>query len=110
GDPWRSARETSSARPPARAHRTGRSDMPAADDCAGRRVAHRDRVRRLLFEAANVILYRTKTPSRLRRWAQAIALRSGSWKARVALARKLATVLFRMMRDGVVFEPEPSAG
>jgi transposase len=61
--------------------------------------------RRLLFEAATVILYRTKTDSSLRTWGRAIAMRSGSWKARVALARKLATVLLTMMRNGVCFEP-----
>lgn len=79
-------------------------------DIGGRISKCGDRLtRRLLFEAASVILYRTKTPSRLRSWAQAIALRSGSWKARVALARKLATIMLRMMRDGVAFEPVPRA-
>ncbi len=34
-------------------------------------------------------------------------MRSGSWKARVALARKLATILFGMMRDGTLCEARP---
>ncbi|MEM6744927.1 MAG: IS110 family transposase [Pseudomonadota bacterium] len=80
-------------------------------DIGGRIFKRGDRLtRRRPFEAASVILHRTEAASRLRSRAQAIALRSGSWKARVALARKLATVLFRMMRDGATFEPAPQAG
>ena len=63
--------------------------------------------RRLLFEAATVILYRTGGALGLRTWAERLVARSGSWKARVALARKLATILFRMMRDGTAFENRP---
>jgi transposase len=59
--------------------------------------------RRLLFEAASVIMYRSRVPLGIRDWAERIAARSGSWKARVALARKLATILFVMMRDGTPF-------
>lgn len=59
--------------------------------------------RRLLFEAASVIMYRSRAPLAVREWANQIAVRSGSWKARVALARKLATILFVMMREGTPF-------
>jgi transposase len=59
--------------------------------------------RRLLFEAASVIMYRSRVPLGIREWAERISARSGSWKARVALARKLATILFVMMRDGTPF-------
>ena len=77
-------------------------------DIGGRISKCGDRLtRRLLFEAANVILYRTRGEFGLRQWAQRLAARSGTWKARVALARKLATILFRMMRDGTAFEPRP---
>lgn len=77
-------------------------------DIGGRISKCGDRLtRRLLFEAANVILYRTRGELGLRDWAERLAARSGSWKARVALARKLATILFRMMRDRTVFEPRP---
>jgi hypothetical protein len=38
-------------------------------------------------------------------WALAIARRAGPRKARVALARKLAVVLHRMLRDGTDFIP-----
>lgn len=60
--------------------------------------------RKLLFEAATAILFRSRDDFSLRKWAQQLTLRSGSWKARVALARKLAKILFCMMRDGVPFE------
>jgi transposase len=63
--------------------------------------------RSLLFEAASVILYRTRGDLGLRDWAPRLAARSGDWKAGVALARKLAVILFRMMRDGTGFEPRP---
>lgn len=77
-------------------------------DIGGRISKCGDRLtRRLLFEAANVILYRTRGELGLRVWAQQLAARSGSWKARGALARKLATILYSMMRDGTTFEPRP---
>ena len=74
-------------------------------DIGGRISKRGDRLTRsLLFEAASVILYRTRKPLGLRNWAERLAARSSSWKARVALARKLATILFGMMRDGKTFE------
>lgn len=77
-------------------------------DIGGRISKCGDRLTRsLLFEAASVILYRTRGNLGLRDWALRLAMRSGSWKARVALARKLAVILFRMMRDGTSFEPRP---
>lgn len=77
-------------------------------DIGGRISKCGDRLtRRLLFEAASVILYRTRGELGLRAWAERLAARSGPWKARVALARKLATVLFRMMRDRKAFEARP---
>ena len=45
--------------------------------------------RTLLYEVAGVFLSRIKKPSNLSNWARAIARRSGTCKARVALARKL---------------------
>ena len=77
-------------------------------DIGGRISKCGDRLTRsLLFEAASVILYRTRGEFGLQDWARQLAARSGSWKARVALARKLAVILFRMMRDGTSFEPRP---
>jgi transposase len=45
-----------------------------------------------LYEAATVIMTRVKRPSGLKIWAMKIAKRSGTNKARVALARKLAVI------------------
>lgn len=61
-------------------------------------------VRKLLYEAANSILTRTKQSFALKTWALKIAKRRGLKKARVALARRLAVIMHAMMRDGTLFE------
>lgn len=63
------------------------------------------RLRTLLYEAANVMLTRYKSPLKLKDWALNIAARSNMRKARVALARRLAVILHAMMRDGTEFRP-----
>jgi transposase len=60
-------------------------------------------VRTYLFEAATVLLGRVKRWSALRAWAVRLAQRSGSTKARVALARKLAVVMHAIWRSGEPF-------
>jgi transposase len=60
-------------------------------------------VRTALYEAANVLLSRTTRFSTLKRWAMAVAQRRGAKRAKVALARKLASVLHRMWVDGSAF-------
>ncbi len=60
-------------------------------------------LRCLLFEAANALLTRTRTWCALKRWGLAIANRRGMNRARVAVARRLAIVLFAMWRDGTAF-------
>jgi transposase len=62
-------------------------------------------VRMMLYEAANVMLTRMKTPSTLRDWALGVAKRAGPRKAKVALARKLAVIMHRMLVDGTTFTP-----
>jgi transposase len=52
-------------------------------------------VRTALYEAANVMLTRVGRFSTLKRWALGVAQRRGMRRAKVALARKLATVLHR---------------
>jgi transposase len=59
--------------------------------------------RSYLYEAANVLLTRSRTASPLRSWAQKLAKKAGFKKARVALARKMAVVLHRMWLDGTDF-------
>lgn len=61
-------------------------------------------VRKLLYEAANSILTRTRKTFALRSWAMKIARRRGLKKARVALARRLAVIMHAMLRDGTLFE------
>ncbi|MFT4074350.1 MAG: IS110 family transposase [Asticcacaulis sp.] len=62
-------------------------------------------VRTALYEAANIILTRPVKGSQLKSWAAKIAQRSGMKKAKVALARKLAVVMHRMLVDGACFDP-----
>ena len=64
------------------------------------------RARSLLVEAAWALL-RWKTPKTqgLHEWATRIAARRGKATAVVALARKLAGVLFALWRDGTEFDP-----
>jgi transposase len=66
-------------------------------------------VRTALYEAANVILTRPVKGSSLKSWAMRLAARAGMRKAKVALARKLAVVLHRMLVDGTTFIAERAA-
>lgn len=66
-------------------------------------------VRVALYEAANVILTRPVKGSALKSWAARLATRAGMRKAKVALARKLAVVLHRMLADGTEFVADRAA-
>src|SRR6185369_5330961 len=66
-------------------------------------------VRTVLDEAANVILTRPVTGSALKSWAARLARRAGLPKAKVALARKLAVVMHRMLIDGTPFAAHRAA-
>jgi transposase len=67
-------------------------------------------VREALYQAAHVMLTKpVKGCSQLKSWAMRIARRAGMRKAKVALARKLAVVLHRMLADGQAFNPTASA-
>ena len=59
-------------------------------------------MRSLLFEAALCLYFRSKRDTPLRAWAAALAARSGTKKAIVALARKLAVILHAQMVHGLV--------
>ncbi len=61
-------------------------------------------VRKLLYEAANSILTRTRQTFALKSRALKIAKHYGLRKARVALARRLAVIMHTMLRDGTLFE------
>lgn len=73
-------------------------------DHAGRISKCGDRLTRsLLFEAAGVLLSRSRAPSALKDWGQALARRNGYSKARVAVARKLGIIMHRLWIDGTEF-------
>jgi transposase len=61
-------------------------------------------LRTYLFEAATVLLYRTKKWSPLKAWGMKLAKRIGMRKAKVAIARKIAVVLHCIWVDGASFD------
>jgi transposase len=81
-----------------RRYQSGETDVTGGISRAGDAMA-----RTALYEAATVILTRAVRFSPLKRWAVAVAARRGVKRARVALARKLATVLHRIWLDGTTF-------
>ena len=66
-------------------------------------------VRAELYEAAHVILTRPVKGGALKSWAARLAKRAGPMKAKVALARKLAVILHRMLADGTPFDATRAA-
>ncbi|NGM44563.1 IS110 family transposase [Rhodobacter sp. SGA-6-6] len=61
-------------------------------------------LRTYLFEAASVLLHRTKRWCALKAWGLRLAKRNGMKKAQVAVARKLAVILHCIWVDGTSFE------
>src|SRR5438094_8918808 len=67
-------------------------------------------VRTALYEAANVMLTKPlKGCSQLKSWAMRIKKRAGMSKAKVALARRLAVIMHRMLADGTPFNAAAAA-
>ena len=63
-------------------------------------------VREALYQAAHVMLTKpVKGCPQLKSWAMRIARRAGMRKAKVALARKLAVIMHRMLADHKPFNP-----
>jgi transposase len=79
-------------------YQSGETDVTGGISKAGDAM-----VRTVLYEAANVMLTRAGRFSTLKRWALEVAQRRGMRRAKVALARKLATVLHRLWVDGSEF-------
>jgi hypothetical protein len=63
----------------------------------------------MLYEAVNIILTRPVKGSSLKNWAARLAARSGLRQAKLALARKLAVVLHRMLADRTSFAAHRAA-
>jgi transposase len=67
-------------------------------------------LRTYLFEAAGIILHRVSRWSALKAWGTRLAKRIGSKKATVAVARKLAVILHRLLREGTEFRWSAAQG
>jgi transposase len=80
-------------------------------DYSGRISKHGDAMlRSLLFEAANSLLTVVRRAHPLKDWARRVRKRTSHKKACVALARKLAVILHRMLITGEAFRwPEKEA-
>ncbi len=73
---------------------TPRRNQSGETDTSGKISRWGDRLlRTYLFEAATVLLYRTKKWSALKAWGTKLAKRIGTKKAKVAIARKIAVIL-----------------
>jgi transposase len=84
---------------------TPRRKQSGETDLNGRTSRWGDRqLRTYLFEAASVLLHRTKKWCSLKAWGMRLAKRSGTKKAQVAVARKLAIILHCIWVDGTTFE------
>jgi transposase len=67
-------------------------------------------VRTALYEAAHIMLTKpVKGCSQLKSWAMRIARRAGMSKAKVALARRLAVIMHRMLADQTPFNAAAAA-
>ncbi len=63
--------------------------------------------RALLVTASIRFLFRSSPDIRIHAWAKEVEQRRGRYKARVALARKLATVMIAMWKKGEDYRPVP---
>jgi transposase len=66
-------------------------------------------LRWLLVEAAHILLTRSSSTCDLKRWGLRIQQAKGVGKARVAVARRLAGIMWRMWMNRVTFNPEAMA-
>lgn len=84
---------------------TPKKHQSGETDYSGRITKNGDAsVREALYEAAHLILTKPiKGCPQLKSWAMRIAKRAGMSKAKVALARKLAVIMLRMLKDNAPF-------
>jgi transposase len=84
---------------------TPRRKQSGETDLTGRISRWGDRLlRTYLFEAASVLIHRTKRWSPLQAWGLRLVKRIGLKKAKVAIARKLAIILHCIWSDGTEFD------
>jgi transposase len=79
-------------------YQSGETDVQGGISRCGDELA-----RTALYEAAHSLLVRSRKWSTLRAWGMQVARRRGMARARIAVARKLATILHRMWADGTEF-------
>jgi transposase len=79
-------------------YQSGETDVQGGISRCGDELA-----RTALYEAAHSLLTRSRKWSTLRAWGMQVARRRGMARARIAVARKLATILHRMWADGTEF-------
>jgi len=79
-------------------YQSGETDVQGGISRCGDELA-----RTALYEAAHSLLARGRKWSALRAWGMRVAKRRGMARARVAVARKLSTILHRMWADGAEF-------
>ena len=85
-----------------REHSSGERQLRGRISKAGNK-----RARSLLVEAAWTIMRNKKPATKaLREWAARIAARRGKRIAAVALARRLAGILYAMWRDGTAYDAQ----
>ena len=90
-------------------YQSGETDVQGGISRCGDELA-----RTALYEAAHSLLVRSRKWSTLRAWGMQVARRRGMARARIAVARKLSTILHRMWIDGSDFRwgkegPAPAA-
>lgn len=84
---------------------TPRRKQSGETDINGPRLAlGRSAVRTYLYEAASVLLHRTKKWSTLKAWGMRLSRRIGLKKAKVAVALMIAVLLPRLWVDRTSFE------
>jgi len=84
---------------------TPRRKQSGETDVSGRVSHWGDRLlRTYLYEAASVLMHRTKKWSTLKAWGIRLSKRIGMKKAKVAVARKIAVLLHCIWVDGTSFE------
>lgn len=83
---------------------TPRRYQSVETDWSGRFSKRGDRsMRKLLYEAANILIQSVQRFSPLKAWAVRLAEKKGLKNATVKTGRKLSVVLTRIWRDGTVF-------
>jgi transposase len=84
---------------------TPRRKQSGETDTSGHVSRWGDRLlRTYLYEAASVLMHRTKKGSMLKTWGMRLSKRIGMKKAKVAVARKIAVLLHCIWVDGTSFE------